>query len=344
MQPSLSLGSDLTGRTSVGEGEGGFLNVFDVATSMHGRVVALGTSKAAGAPIEPQERLSIAVAHGVVGDRYSANEGHFKGFPDQEVTLVEAEDAESLGIEPLALRRNIVTRGVKLDELIGRSFRLGSATLHGMRPCLPCGYLAKHLARPGLKEDLRGGLRARVVSAGDVRVGDAVEIVAPTLDDDMRAVVNAARLVFAATVTPEGMPNVSPKGTVRVLDEHRLFFLELASPQTRKNLAANPHMELNVVDQTSRRGYRFFGRAEIHEGDGVHATAEEIVFRDDGSEYANRGAVVLTIERVLPLISPGYHGDVDEHAMRASWREKRASLDASFEAHVGRRGPHRPIL
>ena len=80
----------------------------------------------------------------------------------------------------------------------------------------------------------------------------------------MRAVLEAARLCFVATVTPEGRPNLSPKGTIRVWDDSHLYFLDIASPGTRANLAHAPWMEVNVVDQLSRRGYRFSGTATLH--------------------------------------------------------------------------------
>jgi hypothetical protein len=86
------------------------------------------------------------------------------------------------------------------------------------------------------------------------------------LTPDMRAVIEAAHLCFAATVTPEGRPNLSPKGTIRVWDDARLFFLDIASPGTRANLGHSPWMELNVVEQLSRRG---FERIEL---DGPFAT------------------------------------------------------------------------
>lgn len=322
------------------------------AMSTSGTIVGLATAPSAGALVEARASVRLAIAQGVVGDRYARDEGHFHGHPDMDVTLVEEEDAQAVGVEPLALRRNLVTRGVSLDALVGRTFRVGSALLHGMRPCLPCRYLEESLARPGLKAALRGGLRARVVASGEVHVGDAVEPVPVRLDDDMRAVVESAHLAFVATVTPDGRPNLSPKGTIRVLDDPvgveggdsppaRLFFLDIASPQTRKSIAVNPWMEVNVVDATSRRGYRFYGKASAHEGDDVHRAAEERVFREDGATYPNRGAIVLHVERALPLVSPGYQTVEDETAMRAAWKPKRAALDAAFDAHVAARGPYR---
>lgn len=317
---------------------------------MRGTVVALGRAAKAGAPIEPMDTIRVALGSGVEGDRYAEAAGTFQGYPDQDVTLVEEEDAKALGLDPLALRRNIVTRGVDLEDLIGRTFRVGEVVLHGMRPCLPCNYLAGHLAYPDLKAKMRGGLRTRIVKPGAVRVGDPVETIPVVLDDDMRAVVESAHLAFVATVTPEGKPNLSPKGTIRVLDDPagveggrsppaRLFFLDLASPQTRKNLEKSAWMEINVVDTTSRRGYRFLGQAKAHVGDEVHRAAAERIAREEGAAYEDRGVVVLTVERALPLLSPGYQKVPDEWAMRMAWQERRPKLDAVFEAHVKARGP-----
>lgn len=162
------------------------------------------------------------------------------------------------------------------------------------------------------------------------------------ITDDMRALVEVTHLCFAATVTPEGSPNLSPKGTIRVLDDRRLFFLDLASPGTRRNLASDPWMELCVVDPLSRRGYRFFGRATIHPpGDPLFEQTTRRVFEEDGRAYPTHAVVVLEVERALPVVSPGYDSTPDEWAMRAAWKDKRARLDAAFEEHVRRRGPQR---
>jgi len=123
------------------------------------------------------------------------------------------------------------------------------------------------------------------------------------LTPDMRAVIQAARLCFAATVSPEGRPNLSPKGTIGVWDDAGLFFLDLASPGTRANLAQNPWLELNVVDQLSRRGYRFAGRTTLHE--------------------------------------PGSTVYADGREPRARWRERRVALDREFEVYLAQIGPTR---
>jgi MOSC domain-containing protein YiiM len=139
-------------------------------------VVALGLAERAGAPLQPREALDLAPGAGVAGDRYALGRGHWQAWPDREVTLVAAEAAQRVGVDPLLLRRNVVTRGAYLDALVGAAFRLGEATLAGVRPCEPCAYLEELLSRPGLKAALAGagGLRARVVAPGCVRVGDAL--------------------------------------------------------------------------------------------------------------------------------------------------------------------------
>ena len=164
------------------------------------------------------------------------------------------------------------------------------------------------------------------------------------LTSDMRAVIGAAHLCFAATVTPEGRPNLSPKGTIRVWDDARLFFLDIASPGTRVNLGRSPWMEINVVDQLSRRGYRFYGRAELHAKDtGVYAEAMRRLGGELPSTSSVQAVVLLTIERVAPLLSPAYWWGEDESSLREAWRARREALDREFEEHIDRIGAVRAI-
>jgi predicted pyridoxine 5'-phosphate oxidase superfamily flavin-nucleotide-binding protein len=162
------------------------------------------------------------------------------------------------------------------------------------------------------------------------------------LNSDMRAVIEAAHLCFAATVTPDGRPNLSPKGTIRVWDDAHLFFLDIASPGTRANLDHSPWMELNVVEQLSRRGYRFYGQAALHaEGSAVYAEAMRRVFGEAPASMPVTAVVLLAVERAAPLLSPAYWRDTDETAIRETWRVRREALDRDFEAHVARVGPVR---
>lgn len=163
----------------------------------------------------------------------------------------------------------------------------------------------------------------------------------PIITEDMKSIVSSQRLCFAATVTADGKPNLSPKGTIRVLDDCRLFFCDIASPATRHNLDMSPWIELNIVDPLSRRGYRFFGKATIHVGDEVFRKATEVVFRDDGERYPVSSVIVVLVERALPVISPGYEYVRDEWEMRSQWKRKRGQLEEYFEQHIKTVGPQR---
>ena len=83
------------------------------------------------------------------------------------------------------------------------------------------------------------------------------------LTDEMKRVVTEIQLCYAATVTPDGKPNLSPKGSITVLSDDELGFADLASPGTIENLRHNPAIELNVVDPFTRRGFRFKGAAKV---------------------------------------------------------------------------------
>ena len=163
------------------------------------------------------------------------------------------------------------------------------------------------------------------------------------ITEDMLAIVESAHLCFAATVTPDGRPNLSPKGTIRVWDDDHLFFLDIASPGTRANLARNPYIELNVVDERSRRGYRFFGRASLHAGDDVFNDAMKRVFAEERANYPVASVVLIAVERAEPVVSPGYLHVASEAEMRQAWKERRAALDEVFERHIAAH-PFEPLL
>jgi len=83
------------------------------------------------------------------------------------------------------------------------------------------------------------------------------------ITEEIKNFVNFQKLGYVATISADNTPNLSPKGTIMVLDESHLAFAHIHSPQTVENLKHNPSIEINVVDPFSRRGYRFKGIAEI---------------------------------------------------------------------------------
>ena len=138
-------------------------------------VIGLYTAVRAGAPIQSHTSVELVPGVGIAGDRYATRLGYWSDprWPDQELTIVEAEVAEELGIDPGRLRRNIVTRGVRLAHVIGATFQIGNALLVGVRSCDPCRYL-DGLTRPGLGHALhgRGGLRVHILRGGTIQVTD----------------------------------------------------------------------------------------------------------------------------------------------------------------------------
>jgi len=146
-----------------------------------GFVAALLVTPAAEAPLFRVAAAQAVAGSGLEGDRYADGSGTFSGSGrGYELTLIEQEALDALvadGIEVTweEARRNVVTRGVDLDALVGHRFRIGSVECVGRRLAEPCAHLQR-LAPPGVLSGLvhRGGLRADILSSGTIRVGDPV--------------------------------------------------------------------------------------------------------------------------------------------------------------------------
>jgi MOSC domain-containing protein YiiM len=142
-------------------------------------VIHIFTAPTRGAPMESRQCVAALTDGGLDGDRY-ADLGNRRG-PDYQITLIESENiaafAEMVEVPftPDMPRRNIVTQGIRLNELCGKTFRVGHVTLEGIELCEPCSLFAKRTHRDVLKYFPRkGGLRARIVAGGDIRVGDPI--------------------------------------------------------------------------------------------------------------------------------------------------------------------------
>ncbi len=116
---------------------------------------------------------------GLAGDRYAETKN--RPSPDYQVTLIELENIEAfvvstgLTLTPEQPRRNIVTRGICLNSLCGKRFKVGAAIFEGLELCEPCSLFAKRTHCEALKFFVgKGGLRARIVTGAELRVGDRV--------------------------------------------------------------------------------------------------------------------------------------------------------------------------
>jgi MOSC domain-containing protein YiiM len=147
-----------------------------------GTVVSIYVSERAEAPMKAVAEARAVPGRGLEGDRYFAKSGTYSDRPGtgRELTLVEAEALEALErdydvkLQPGESRRNITTRGVALNHLVGREFRVGEATVRGVRLCEPCAHLQRLVGQekvlPGLVH--RGGLRCEILTEGVIRTGD----------------------------------------------------------------------------------------------------------------------------------------------------------------------------
>jgi MOSC domain-containing protein YiiM len=151
---------------------------------MLGTVEAIHVAPEAAAPMEARESVDAVAGRGLRGDRYFEESGTFSDTPGsgRHLTLVEAEAMEAVEREAgISLdfadhRRNLTTRGVALNHLVERRFRVGDVVCAGTRLCEPCAHL-ESLTEEGVGEALvhRGGLRADVVEGGTIRVDDVIE-------------------------------------------------------------------------------------------------------------------------------------------------------------------------
>jgi MOSC domain-containing protein YiiM len=142
-------------------------------------------SATARKPLVSVAEVRAVPGRGLEGDRYFFAKGSFSRWPGtgRAVSLIAQEALEAVHAErgidlrECRSRRNLVTAGIDLEELQGRTFRIGTAVFRGVRPCAPCQYLER-ITEAGVFAALkgRGGLRADVIEEGTLHVGDAIEM------------------------------------------------------------------------------------------------------------------------------------------------------------------------
>ena len=150
---------------------------------MSGRVDAIFTAPTAGAMTVRRDRVFARPGVGLDEDRYARGAGFWSDrHVVRDLTLIEAEAIDgvcaALGVQLDAglFRRNVVTRDIRLNDLVGVRFRIGSVQAVGTGPCAPCEHLQQVVGAPVLRPLVgRGGLRAAILDAGTIVVGAAIE-------------------------------------------------------------------------------------------------------------------------------------------------------------------------
>jgi MOSC domain-containing protein YiiM len=125
-----------------------------------------------GGPLSPVDSVRAFAGKGLEGDRHFHPDG---ARPGQALTLVEEEAVDDVGLPAGATRRQLTVRGVRLNELVGKRFRVGEVDCYGVELCEPCLHL-QQLTRPGIIKELvhRAGINADILTDGTISVGDQV--------------------------------------------------------------------------------------------------------------------------------------------------------------------------
>ena len=143
-------------------------------------VYKIGISKKNNQKIKEVNSIDVLANQGILGDR------HFQEFNDpfNQLSLIESENIDyyntkyGLNIPYIDFRRNIITKGIQLNSLVGKKFKIGKVELEGIDLCRPCRHLSEVLSQDNIiKEFLRrGGLRCQILSSSSIEVGDKIEV------------------------------------------------------------------------------------------------------------------------------------------------------------------------
>ena len=141
-----------------------------------------------------------------------------------------------------------------------------------------------------------------------------------TISEEIKNFVNSQKLGYVATVSKDGTPNLSPKGTIIVMSESTLAFADIRSPQTIQNLQDNPSVEINVVDPFQRLGYRFKGDGKIiNEGSEFDKILD--YYRNIGVKSKINSVVVVDVKSMSEVTSPSYDLGVTKDELISKWKK-----------------------
>ena len=141
-----------------------------------------------------------------------------------------------------------------------------------------------------------------------------------SIPDNIKNFVNFQKLGYVATISKDGTPNLSPKGTIAVIDKSTLVFADIRSPQTIQNLQENPSIEINVVDPFQRLGYRFKGNGRIiNEGSEFDRVLDYYVNLGVKSKISS--IVMVDVKSMSEVTSPSYDLGATKEELVSKWKK-----------------------
>ena len=141
-----------------------------------------------------------------------------------------------------------------------------------------------------------------------------------TISEEIKSFVNSQKLGYVATVSKDGTANLSPKGTIIIMNESTMAFADIRSPQTIQNLQDNTSVEINVVDPFQRLGYRFKGDGRIiNEGSEFDKILD--YYSNIGIKSKINSVVVVDVKSMSEVTSPSYDLGVTKDELISKWKK-----------------------
>jgi len=142
---------------------------------------------------------------------------------------------------------------------------------------------------------------------------------------EIKDFLNLQKLGYVATVSSDGKPNISPKGTIIGWSSETLAFADIRSPDTMKNLIDNPNVEINVIDPLLRKGYLFQGKARILQDGTLY---QEILnhYRQNGIKSPINSIILVDVSCISDVVSPLYDLGISEDEIKSKWQKHFSTL------------------
>ena len=142
----------------------------------------------------------------------------------------------------------------------------------------------------------------------------------PLITSEIKNFLDTQKLGYVATVSPNGKPNISPKGTIIAWSSNLLAFADIRSPDTMANLQNNPFVEINVIDPLSRKGYLFSGTAKIIKNTSLY---DEILthYQNNGIKSPINSIVMVSISSISAVTSPLYDLGKTQDEIKLKWKK-----------------------